>query len=378
MLLVGIGGFGARYVEEYMETEELREKARVAAVVDMYPKNSRVYNVLCHEEIPIYEEMGLAFAENDIDLVIISTPIHYHKEHIEEALEAGCYVLCEKPIAGSLEEAKGIAQSAKKHGRWVAIGYQWSFSQPIRKLKQHIQDGKYGKPLSFKSLSILGRSKDYFAKRQWAGRRQDDEGHIINDSIMNNAAAHQLHNMLFLLGEEEQETAKIGERDVRVYRANAIETFDTVTAHFKTTSKVDMWYFASHAVRENRVIYDHYVFEKGYVEIDQKGQLVGYTDNHKFIYGNYLNENLTVDKVMNCIEAIKEIKDPICTVDTAMEHMACVDWVMNNCHIKEFEPSIIKWNEESQGLYVEGLKDKLINCFKNQHVLDMGEDNDAE
>ncbi len=59
-------------------------------------------------------DAGAVFNNEDIDLVDLVTPNHLHATHAIAALEAGKHVACEKPLAGTLDDARAMAKAAKK------------------------------------------------------------------------------------------------------------------------------------------------------------------------------------------------------------------------------------------------------------------------
>ena len=76
---------------------------RLAAVFDVEEERTRkmssMYNAKCYTR---YEEL---LEDNTIDAVVIAVPNHQHGEYTCRAAERGLHVLCEKPMATSLEEA---------------------------------------------------------------------------------------------------------------------------------------------------------------------------------------------------------------------------------------------------------------------------------
>jgi predicted dehydrogenase len=118
------------------------------------------------------------------------------------ALRGGSHVLCEKPAAATPKEAVRMQEAAQAAGRHLAIGYQWSYSRAVQDLKRDILQGRFGRPVGLKSIVLWPRDAAYYHRAPWAGRMQDGEGRPIRDSVANNATAHYLHTMFFLLGAE--------------------------------------------------------------------------------------------------------------------------------------------------------------------------------
>ena len=86
-------------------------------------------------------------ARDDIDLIDVCTPGHTHAEIAIAALEAGKHVLCEKPLANSVEEAEAMAQAAEKaaaHGVRSMVGFTYRRVPAIALARQLVADGRIG------------------------------------------------------------------------------------------------------------------------------------------------------------------------------------------------------------------------------------------
>lgn len=84
----------------------------------------------------------------EIDVVSICTPNNVHAEIAIAALNAGKHVLCEKPIASTLEDAKAMAEAAKKAAQKGIIAmnaYQYRRVPAIDLAKKFIDEGSIGK-----------------------------------------------------------------------------------------------------------------------------------------------------------------------------------------------------------------------------------------
>jgi xylose dehydrogenase (NAD/NADP) len=83
--------------------------------------------------------------DQEIDVIYNPLPNHLHAEWTIKAVEAGKHVLCEKPMALSLEEVDSITAAAEKQGRMVAEAYAYRSHPQTRKVKEIIDSGKLGK-----------------------------------------------------------------------------------------------------------------------------------------------------------------------------------------------------------------------------------------
>jgi len=84
-------------------------------------------------------------ADPEIDVIYNSLPNHLHAEWTIKALEAGKHVLCEKPMALSLDEVDAITAAAVRHGRIVVEAFAYRSHPQTRKVREIIDSGMLGK-----------------------------------------------------------------------------------------------------------------------------------------------------------------------------------------------------------------------------------------
>ena len=196
VLLVGCGGYGAGYVEEFLRRgEELG--AVLAGIVDPYAEQSRVWSLIRENRIPVFREISEYYRGDRADIAVVSTPIPLHRRQAEEVMRNGSDLLLEKPAAGSAEDAEAILRTRDETGRKLTVGFQWCFNPEMLRLKKDAEEGRFGKLLSMKALVLWPRDFAYFNRgTRWAGTKYAPDGTAVFDSIASNAAAHYLFNML--------------------------------------------------------------------------------------------------------------------------------------------------------------------------------------
>ena len=84
-------------------------------------------------------------ARDDVDLICITTPPKLHREMTLFAIENGKHVLCEKPMAMSSDEAREMAQAAKKAGVLALIDHELRFQPGRQRARSMIGEGTIGK-----------------------------------------------------------------------------------------------------------------------------------------------------------------------------------------------------------------------------------------
>ncbi|MCI4463740.1 MAG: Gfo/Idh/MocA family oxidoreductase [Caldisericum sp.] len=85
----------------------------------------------------------------DIDLIDISVPTDIHKEIVIRAAKSGKHILCEKPLAMNLKEAREILSAVEDAHVKHMIGFNYRRAPAVALAKKIIDEGKIGKNISF-------------------------------------------------------------------------------------------------------------------------------------------------------------------------------------------------------------------------------------
>ena len=370
VILIGIRGYAKVFMDALFANEP-GEDFEFAGFIYPKARKSPIPQELIDNNIPQYDSLDEYYENNTADLVIISSPIQLHVTQTIKALENGSDVLCEKPIAATIQDAIKMNEVSKRTGKFVGVGFQWSFSEPILNLKKDILEGRYGKPLSCRTVVQWPRTERYYGRSSWAGKIQNDNGDWILDSVANNATAHFLHNMFFCMGEGLGKSASPTEITAEMYRANDIENYDTFAARIKTDNNVDMLFLASHAVPENVHPVFEFKFEKGVVTFDSSKDRILYgttEDGETKAYGNPFDDEMR--KIFNCIRAIRGEEEVSCDIDAASPQLITINAVSEHNTITQVpdEYLIRDKKQEETGettlIHIKGIKDAFMECYE--------------
>ncbi len=364
--IVGIGGYGTRYVEIVLDAGE-QHGVVFSGAIDPMPETSPYVEELKKRHIPIYPSLAKFNEQNKADLIVICSPIHYHAEQGTLAMEHGSHVLCEKPLCATIQEAQTLLNVRNQTGRTFAVGFQWAYDPAFRRLKADVLAGKLGKPNGLYSLVLWPRSTKYFA-RPWAGRMKTTDGKWVLDSVANNAAAHFLHAMLHLIGPEETTSSFPQELIAELYRANEIETFDTIAMRLVTETGVEVGFYASHAVIEERGPLFRFEFERGTVFYndplvpESREKLVLKTHSGRIIdYGTPSHSSL--QKLWVVVDSIRNGGAILCPIESALAHTVCVHGAHTSMPEVVLFPA--RWvHRDRELLWVEGLNETLLSCYQ--------------
>ena len=363
ILLVGAGGYGVKYVDYLLEGVD--PTLTLVGVVEPYYAGCARKDAIDAAGIPVYETMEAFYATQRAELAVICTPPFLHATQSIFALEHGSFVLCEKPVSPTPAEAERMAEAERALGKWIAVGYQWSFSRAIQALKRDILAGCLGKPRLLKTIVSWPRKKSYYGRGVgWAGKMQKG-GITVWDSIASNACAHYLHNMLFLLGGRMSDAALPHRVEAECLRAYDIETFDTCVLRMDMGEGAVAYFIASHAADEKQDPQFVYEFERGSVRYTD-GQIVAeLVGGERIFYGDPFENEM--GKISDCARCVENGTVPVCTVQTAAAHTFLMEGLHTRLSVGAFPAETVRENEER--IWVDGLCAAMRDCYGRTEML---------
>lgn len=370
---VGIGGYGGTVLREILDRKA--EDIEIVAAADPYPQSSALYEELRGMGVPVYTDMEEMLSETEKsgkkpDLVSIATPTQFHTSQIRSAIKRGINVLCEKPMTGDARDIPVLQSLQNESDKFIAIGYQWSYSGAIQALKADISAGLYGKAKYMKSLVLWPRALTYFKRSTgWAGKIAAPDGTKIYDSVVNNATAHYIHNIMYVLGGETDAAMPAEKVKATLLRVNDIETFDTATVRFTLADGTEGLFAVSHTTEETIEPRFEYTFEKGRVYYpDENGNIAAETEKGKKIYGDPFAEGAS-NKFFICADIARrgEKKVP-CGVNAAKEEVLFVAKLHADNGILPARRDAVR--EKAGVLVVEGLGGMMQKCYREGKLLE--------
>ncbi|MGD8454351.1 MAG: Gfo/Idh/MocA family oxidoreductase [Phycisphaerae bacterium] len=366
IVLVGLGGYGEVYLGGLLD-EQGRPTQRLVGAVDPEPERCGRLEELRARRVPVYATLEEFYRQQRADLAVISSPIHQHGPQTCLALHHGSYVLCEKPAAATVQEVAEMAAAADRSGRWVAIGYQWSYSRAIQELKRDVIAGVFGRARRWRTLCLWPRDEAYYGRNDWAGRKSDGRGHWVLDSPVNNAMAHDLHNALYVLGSRVEASARPVRVTAELYRANDIENCDTAAVRVETAEGAEILFYGSHAVADVQDPIFCGEFERAYVTFEGGSSpiVAELEDGTRREYGSP-DDTPQTQKLWDCVAAVAGGAAPCCQLAAAGAQTLSVNGAQDSAGEPAVFPAAMV-RERVPGaarlVWVEGLAEALRKCY---------------
>jgi predicted dehydrogenase len=96
--------------------------------------------------VPAYSSVAEMLQHGRPDLACVCTGNTEHVQPMREALQAGVHVFVEKPIAFRVEEARSMVDLARERGVRLGVDFNHRFSEPYRRARAFVDDGRIGRP----------------------------------------------------------------------------------------------------------------------------------------------------------------------------------------------------------------------------------------
>lgn len=252
--VVGAGSFGALHARSVAA----HPGADLAAIVDLSPDRSRaVRDALgpSGASAMVASDLASVFAETSVDAVSIVVGGDQRVALALQAMDAGCSVLIEKPVALSVADAETLADRADRCGVTALPAHILRFAPPYREVRDRIRQGEIGRPVSM-------------CFRRHRGTDHQERFPDVHPVLM--TMIHDIDLALWFAG-----TALVAQRPVEVIAATARRVPDgpqpvDVRARVLLPGGIDCSFEASWALEQDEVISDALVVqgEDGTIRLD--------------------------------------------------------------------------------------------------------------
>ena len=136
----------------------------------------------------VYTDYRAQIDSNELDAIVIASPDDMHYEMVVYALEAGMHVLCEKPMASNVEQARHMVNAAEKAGVVHMVNFSWRWMPMYQFVRDLVGEGVIGKPnylnIHYQSSHGLELQGWRFDADRAAGVLGDLGAHILHISTL--------------------------------------------------------------------------------------------------------------------------------------------------------------------------------------------------
>ncbi len=204
---IGVIGCGAIARYTHLRGYAQLDDVEVVALADPFRENLNLmgdmYDVPVDSRYVAYEDL---LAREDIHRVSVCTPNYLHGAQTVDALLAGKHVLCEKPMATSVEVAEAMVKAAQEAGKVLMVGFTHRYIEHNQVTKRLLGEGAIGEPYMIRvRFAHDGPYKSWAATTDWFFRPEKAGGGALLDM-----GIHALDICRYMLGEITSVTGRLG------------------------------------------------------------------------------------------------------------------------------------------------------------------------
>ncbi|MDX9971470.1 MAG: Gfo/Idh/MocA family oxidoreductase [FCB group bacterium] len=297
MARIGIISFAHMHAYSYAESLNQTPNAEFVAAWDADAKRGKA----AAQQFGVKFAKDLdAFLKSDIDAVIICSENVRHREHVEKAAKAGKWILCEKPLATNIEDAKAMVAACKKAGVGLGTAFPVRYCPPVMEARDRIASGEMGKVIAASCTNNGSFPGGWFADPALSGG-----GAVMDHTV------HVADAMRWILG---REFAKVY-CESGTFFAKGIKVDDVGSLHLETEDGI----IVSHIASWNRPasfptwgdVTLEIICENGVVNVDAFNQKVNVYNNDRMkAEWAYWGANPDTGLVADFITAVDERREP--------------------------------------------------------------------
>lgn len=132
----------------------------------------------------------------EISVIDICTPNYVHADIAVAAAEAGKNILCEKPMAATLQDAKRMYAAAKKHNIVTMVAFNYRRTPAVQLAKRYIEEGAIGEILDFRGTYLQDWSADPNSPLSWRFKKA-----LCGSGALGDIGTHVVDMLRFLVGD---------------------------------------------------------------------------------------------------------------------------------------------------------------------------------
>ena len=168
-VLVGCGAITQEWFKSLADVEDLE----LVGLVDLVEDNARKRQAEYAPNARVGTDLNEMLTQTKPDIVFDCTVPAAHYSVVTTALEHGCHVLGEKPMADTLGQAYLMIEKAQEAGKLFVVMQNWRYTHNIRRLKTFLNTNPIG--------TLTGLNADFYIGAHFGGFREEMAHVLLKD-----------------------------------------------------------------------------------------------------------------------------------------------------------------------------------------------------
>jgi UDP-N-acetyl-2-amino-2-deoxyglucuronate dehydrogenase len=184
--LIGCGAAGKVHAYYFSKAFNLK------SLSDTNPESLDLFTSLFNPETTYFNDKEMLTKEG-LDVVSIATPPYFHREQVLKAASEKIHILCEKPLAATLQDAQSIVDACKSSGVTLGIMLPRRFYNNSQAVKKILDSDDLGKITDVSFVLECHKEREYYST--WRGQKKFTGGGILMSQ-----AIHSIDQLVYFFG----------------------------------------------------------------------------------------------------------------------------------------------------------------------------------
>ncbi|NNU88078.1 Gfo/Idh/MocA family oxidoreductase [Geobacillus sp. MR] len=303
-LKIGIISFAHMHAYSYANEVKKLDGVELIGIAD---ENEERGKVAARRFATNYYSNYIDLLKEDIDAVIVTSENVNHREHVIAAAKAGKHVLCEKPLATTIEDAQAMIDCCRENGVILQTAFPVRFNTSVIHAKKLIDEGRLGKILAIKGTNRGTNPGGWFVDPSKSGG-----GAVMDHTV------HLVDLMRWFMGAEVREVfAEIGQliSDAPIDDCGILTiefdngVFATIDCSWSRNKTYPTWGDVTLEI----------VGTEGTVTIDAFAQKIDVYSNENGVKWDFWGDNMDEGLIADFVQTVREGRSPFITGEDGLK-----------------------------------------------------------
>lgn len=148
---LGVAGAGIAALQILDDINYFAGKIAITAAADIRRDNAEYFATATRQDVAIFDSVEAMCTSGKCDAVWIATPNKLHAEHAILAAENGLHLVCEKPMAVTLDQCQAMVDAVERNGVKYVQGHSKAYDAPVQAMAKIVRDGDLGRTTSIQT-----------------------------------------------------------------------------------------------------------------------------------------------------------------------------------------------------------------------------------
>jgi phthalate 4,5-cis-dihydrodiol dehydrogenase len=189
---LGLAGVGIAALQVVDNLKALNKEIELTALADIRRDNMELFCERFGAKVPMMDSVEAMCVSPTVDAIWVATPNNLHAEHTIAAAQGGKHVICEKPMAITLDQCRAMVDAVEKSGVKYVQGHSKIYDMPIRKMGELIRGGELGRVINIQTWNY----NDWLVRALMPGEVDTEQG----TGVVFRQGPHQIDVVRYLGG----------------------------------------------------------------------------------------------------------------------------------------------------------------------------------